>query len=58
MELDFSVGHSLQFGFEIGGGGGSPEPEPSGVGAGQFVTITTPINAISGCIVGNMEEET
>ena len=56
METDFSVGHSLQFWFEIGGGGGSPEPEPSPT-VGQFVTITTPVSTLGITAIGTMEVE-
>ena len=52
MEMDFSIGQSIEFGFSIGGGGVSPSPEPSGlpriisnvlpIGAGEIVITELP----------------
>ena len=28
MEMEFSVGNGVEFGFDVGGGGCQPEPQP------------------------------
>lgn len=59
MEMQFTIGQSVEFAFEMGGGGVSPSPEPgSSGGIITGVPVAVAIGAMgAAALTGDVEEE-